>query len=57
MQKFDPDNNKTMSLDEFIRACLFLQTAARTFSAFDAQRRGSITVNFSQFIYCAAHIS
>jgi hypothetical protein len=55
-QKFDPDNTKTLSLDEYIRACLFLQTAARTFAAFDPSHTGSITTNFSQFIYCCSHV-
>ena len=32
------------------------QTAARTFAAFDPQRTGSITTNFSQFIYCCSHV-
>ncbi|KAI8462649.1 MAG: hypothetical protein J3K34DRAFT_175924 [Monoraphidium minutum] len=56
MDRFDPDNNKQLTLDEFIRACLFLQTGARTFAAFDPRRSGSITVNFSQFIYCCSHV-
>lgn len=29
-----------LTLDEYIRACLFLQTGARTFAAFDPQRKG-----------------
>ena len=55
--KFDPDSSGTLSLDEYIRSCLFLQTAARTFGAFDAQRQGTIHLNFSQFVYASAHVS
>jgi hypothetical protein len=55
-QKFDPDNSKTLSLDEYIRTCLFLQTGARTFAAFDPNRTGTITTNFSQFMYCCSHV-
>jgi len=55
--KFDPDSSGTLSLDEYIRSCLFLQTAARTFGAFDAQRQGTIHLNFSQFVYASAHAS
>lgn len=48
MNRHDPDNNNQMSLDEFIRMCLFLQSCVRTFSAFDAQRTGRITLDFGQ---------
>lgn len=59
-QKFDPEASgsapKRLTLDAFIRGCLFLQTAARAFAAFDPERSGSITTNFSQFVYCASHV-
>jgi Ca2+-binding EF-hand superfamily protein len=45
------------SFPRYIRACLFLQTAARTFAAFDPERKGTVTTNFSQFCYCCAHVS
>eukprot|EP00879_Flechtneria_rotunda_P002386 GHRR01002582.1.p1 GENE.GHRR01002582.1~~GHRR01002582.1.p1 ORF type:complete len:169 (+),score=42.16 GHRR01002582.1:192-698(+) len=54
--KFDPDNSGSLSLDEYIRACLFLQTAARTFGAFDPQRTGQIHLSFNQFVYAASHV-
>jgi hypothetical protein len=57
VHKFDQDNGKTLSLDEYIRACLSLQTAARTFAAFDPQRTGTIHLSFSQWIYGCAHVS
>ena len=33
-----------------------LQGAARTFHAFDAQRTGRITLDFSQFVYAASNV-
>jgi hypothetical protein len=39
--QFDTDNGGSLSLDEYIRSCLFLQTAARTFGAFDQARQVS----------------
>jgi hypothetical protein len=32
------------------------QGAARTFHAFDAQRTGRITLDFSQFVYAASNV-
>ncbi|KIZ05567.1 Sorcin [Monoraphidium neglectum] len=57
IDKFDLDNNKQLTLDEYIRSCLFLQTGARTFAAFDAQRSGNINLNFSQFVYAASQLA
>ncbi len=57
MSKFDPDSSGTLTLDEFIRTCLMLQTAARVFGAFDPQRSGSVTFSFSQFVsLCRARL-
>lgn len=57
MHKFDPDSSASFSLDEYVRACLFLQTASRTFSAFDPQRRGTVQLTFNQFVYACSHVS
>ncbi|WIA18681.1 hypothetical protein OEZ86_005149 [Tetradesmus obliquus] len=57
ISKFDPDNSASLSLDEYIRSCLFLQTAARTFGAFDPQRTGQVHLSFNQFVYAASHVS
>jgi hypothetical protein len=46
----------SLSLDEYIRSCLFLQTAARTFGAFDPQRTGQVHLSFNQFVYAASHV-
>ena len=54
--KFDPDSSGTLSVDEYIRACLFLQTVARSFGAFDPQRTGRVTLDFSQAVYFASHV-
>lgn len=56
-QKFDPDNSKNLALDEYIRSCLFLQTAARSFAAFDPNKTGSVTLSFSQLVYVCGHIA
>lgn len=48
---------RRQSLDEYIRSCLFLQTAARTFGAFDPQRTGQVHLSFNQFVYAASHVS
>jgi hypothetical protein len=37
-------------------AVLMLQGAARTFHAFDAQRTGRISLDFSQFVYAASNV-
>ena len=57
LQKYDPDSSTTLSLDEYIRMCLFLQSCVRTFGAFDSQRVGTITVDFNQFVYACSHIA
>eukprot|EP00882_Tetradesmus_deserticola_P001849 GHRQ01001983.1.p2 GENE.GHRQ01001983.1~~GHRQ01001983.1.p2 ORF type:complete len:170 (+),score=46.16 GHRQ01001983.1:152-661(+) len=56
ISKFDPDNSGSLSLDEYIRTCLFLQTAARTFDAFDPERSGQVHLRFNQFVYAASHV-
>ncbi len=48
MARHDPDNSGTLSLDEYIRMCLFLQSCVRTFTAFDAQRTGRVVMDFNQ---------
>ncbi|KAL6765832.1 hypothetical protein V8C86DRAFT_2450115, partial [Haematococcus lacustris] len=57
MTRHDPDNNGAMSLDEFIRMCLFLQSCARTFTAFDPNKTGRVTLDFGQFVYASSHIA
>ncbi len=45
-----------MDLTEFIAMTLFLQSANATFTAFDQQRMGRVTLDYNQFIYAAANI-
>ncbi|KAL4424609.1 hypothetical protein ABPG77_002227 [Micractinium sp. CCAP 211/92] len=47
-KSFDPDRTGTLCLAEFMAMSVFLQGAGRTFHAFDAQRTGRITLDFSQ---------
>ncbi|PRW44941.1 Coiled-coil domain-containing 40 isoform C [Chlorella sorokiniana] len=53
---FDPDRTNTLCLAEFMAMCTFLQGAARTFHAFDPQRSGRVTLDFSQFVYAASNV-
>ncbi len=55
--KFDPDSSGTLTLDEFIRTCLMLQTAARVFGAFDQRKTGNVTFSFSQFVSGCGHVA
>ncbi|KAG1662375.1 hypothetical protein FOA52_006637 [Chlamydomonas sp. UWO 241] len=56
-KRHDPNNTNTLSLDEYIRLCLFLQSCVRTFGAFDTGRSGRITLDFNQFVYAGSHIA
>lgn len=53
---YNPERNGTMDLTEFIAMTLFLQSANATFTAFDQQRMGRVTLDYNQFIYAAANI-
>lgn len=55
-QAFDPDKSHALSLPEYIGMTLFLQSATATFTAFDAQRSGRITLDFNQWIYAASNV-
>uniref|UniRef100_A0A7S0RDI4 EF-hand domain-containing protein n=1 Tax=Chlamydomonas leiostraca TaxID=1034604 RepID=A0A7S0RDI4_9CHLO len=57
MKKHDPDRSGSMSLPEFIKMTLFLQSCVRAFSAFDPQRRGKVEFTFPQFVYAASHVA
>ncbi|GIL47881.1 hypothetical protein Vafri_4511 [Volvox africanus] len=57
MSRHDPDNSGTLTLDEYIRMCLFLQSCVRTFTAFDPQRSGQIRLDFNQWVYAASHVA
>ncbi|CAL8468820.1 g8361 [Coccomyxa elongata] len=53
---YNPERNGTMDLTEFIAMTLFLQSANATFTAFDQQRTGRVTLDYNQFIYAVANI-
>lgn len=49
--RFDPSGSGSLQLTEFLALTLFMRSATATFNAFDANRVGTITLNFNQFIY------
>lgn len=51
---FDPDRNGQLGLAEYIALAAFLRSASATFTAFDAQQRGEITLDFNMWIYASA---
>ena len=53
-RSFDPNHTHDMGLPEFVALCSFLESARATFVAYDPQRTGIISLNYSQFCYCAA---
>lgn len=53
--RFDPSGSGSLQLTEFLALTLFMRSATATFNAFDANRAGTITLNFNQFIYSCAH--
>ncbi|KAK9914792.1 hypothetical protein WJX75_000620 [Coccomyxa subellipsoidea] len=53
---YNPERNGTMDLTEYIALTLFLQSANATFTAFDQQRLGRVTLDYNQFIYAAANV-
>ncbi|KAH8947322.1 hypothetical protein BDL97_11G034400 [Sphagnum fallax] len=55
-QSFDPNRLGKFKLDDYISMCIFLQSAKNLFGAFDASRIGHISLDFNQFVYCAANL-
>lgn len=45
---------RRFGLPEFTMLHLFLLAARNVFAAFDPQRTGRISLDYSQFVYCAA---
>ncbi|KAK9812460.1 hypothetical protein WJX73_001488 [Symbiochloris irregularis] len=52
---YDPDHDNVMGLPEYIAMTLVLQSAAKTFQAFDSQRTGRISLGWDQWIYAVAN--
>ena len=55
-KSFNPDCTNYLSIAEYIAMTLFLQSASATFEAFDRQKKGSITLDFNQWIYATANV-
>ncbi|KAH7445354.1 hypothetical protein KP509_01G004100 [Ceratopteris richardii] len=55
-QSFDKKKQGKFRLDDYISLCIFLQSARNLFGAFDTQREGRISLDFNQFVYCAANL-
>jgi hypothetical protein len=52
--RFDPAQRGGLDWVSFLDLTLFLRSATATFNAFDAQRSGTIQLNFNQFLYASA---
>lgn len=55
--RHDTDVSGTFARDDFLRISLFLHTARRGFTAFDAQRTGKVDLTFNQLVYCASYLA
>eukprot|EP00899_Mesostigma_viride_P019619 jgi/Mesvir1/27659/Mv07382-RA.1 len=55
-KSFDPDLTGNLRLDAYIALSLFLSSASKTFSAFDPQRTGKVTLDFNQFLYAGSQL-
>jgi hypothetical protein len=55
-QSFDSKRSGKFEENDFISICIFLQSAKNLFTAFDTTRQGRISLDFNQFIYCAANL-
>ncbi|XP_078448406.1 uncharacterized protein LOC144716982 [Wolffia australiana] len=54
-ESFDREKDGRFFLDSFMSLCVFLQSARNLFDSFDLSRRGKVTLDFNQFVYCAAN--
>ncbi|KAL2623079.1 hypothetical protein R1flu_003284 [Riccia fluitans] len=55
-QSFDKGRTGQFTLDHYMSMCIFLKSAQNLFRAFDTQRDGRVTLDFNQFVYCAANL-
>ncbi|KAA8492207.1 Penta-EF hand domain-containing protein 2 [Porphyridium purpureum] len=53
-RSFDPDNNKHLSMSEYLALACFLAFSRSVFTAFDPHRSGTVHLTQSQFFYAAA---
>ncbi|XP_038974051.1 LOW QUALITY PROTEIN: sorcin-like [Phoenix dactylifera] len=54
-ESFDKNKMGMVRLDEFISICIFAQSARNLFNSFDTTKRGRVTLDFNQFVYCTAN--
>ncbi|CAA6675551.1 unnamed protein product [Spirodela intermedia] len=54
-ETFDQTKKGRFLLDSFISLCIFVQSARNLFNSFDASKQGRVTLDFNQFVYCAAN--
>lgn len=55
-QAFDPKLGGAMGLAEYIAMATALRNASTTFSAFDPQKQGRITLDYNQWVYACAQV-
>ena len=53
-KSFDPDRSAKLALQQFVAMAFFLDGGKAVFAAYDKNKTGSITVNFSQFVYACS---
>jgi len=51
---FDPDRSNDLSIDQYIGLSLFLTAARRVFTSFDRERKGTVSMDFNQFVFAAS---
>ncbi|BBN11599.1 hypothetical protein MPTK1_5g13250 [Marchantia polymorpha subsp. ruderalis] len=55
-QSFDKERRGHFRLDNYMSLCIFLKSARNLFTSFDTSRAGAVTLDFNQFVYCAANM-
>ncbi|CAF0884179.1 unnamed protein product [Didymodactylos carnosus] len=50
IKKFDRSACGTVAFDDFIQACVSIQTLTNSFQSYDRQRNGSITIGYEEFL-------
>lgn len=53
-ESFDETKKGRFRLDDFISLCIFVQSARNLFTSFDTTNQGRVSLDFNQFVYCAA---
>ena len=50
VQRFDYKTRRSLTLDNFIHACVTVKTITDSFSAKDTERRGVITIQYEELL-------